>query len=369
MTNNNLYVIYSEDYIPERVNARVKAALGSRAQGMKGEQRIGSNEFNDFANTSYRIVYQPGIFKKIGNTKPAVLVGDGFFQWTTFAFLYKIIKKVPLVVCYERTFHTERNAQWYRTLYRKLMIKFIDAMSCNGQLSLEYTKSLGISESRITIGHMVADSKKLVDAFELISVTGKNLLRQKFGQPELAFLAVGRLNERKGIRELIRGWSLLEQNSNEKLMLIIIGNGPLEKELKTLAKRLNLRRVIFYGSVDYNDIARYYAVADVFVMPTLEDNWSLVVPEAMACGLPVICSKYNGCYPELIEPGKNGWIFDPLDKEDTFQALKKCVESKLELKQMGEKSKKIISHHTPQHAAHAILDACNIALKNRKRKQ
>jgi glycosyltransferase involved in cell wall biosynthesis len=216
---------------------------------------------------------------------------------------------------------------------------------------------------------MVADSEKLVEAFELVSVAGVDALRQKFGKPELVFLAVGRLNERKGIRELIKGWSLIEQNSNEKLMLIIIGKGPLEKELKTLTKNLNLKGVIFYGSVDYNDIARYYAVADVFVMPTLEDNWSLVVPEAMACGLPVICSKYNGCYPELIEPGKNGWIFDPLDKEDTFQALKKCVESKLKLKQMGEKSKKIISHHTPQHAAHAILDACNIALQNRKRNQ
>jgi hypothetical protein len=121
MTNNNLYVIYSEDYIPKRVNARVKAALGSRAGGMKGEKRIGPNQFPDFANTSFRIVYQPGILKRIANTKPDVLVCDGFFQWTTFAFFYKMIKKVPLVVCYERTFHTERNAQWYRTFYRRLI--------------------------------------------------------------------------------------------------------------------------------------------------------------------------------------------------------------------------------------------------------
>ena len=127
--------------------------------------------------------------------------------------------------------------------------------------------------------------------------------------------------------------------------------------------------MLFCGSVDYDDIAKYYVAADFFIMPTLEDNWSLVVPEAMACGLPVLCSEYNGCHPELIDSGKNGWVFDPLSREDTFQALKKCAENKSRLKQMGEKSKEIVSHHTPRHAAQAIFDACEIALTHRHRKK
>jgi glycosyltransferase involved in cell wall biosynthesis len=122
--------------------------------------------------------------------------------------------------------------------------------------------------------------------------------------------------------------------------------------------------IMFAGSIDYDTIANYYAAADVFIMPTLEDNWSLVVPEAMACGLPILCSRYNGCYPELIEPGGNGWVFDPLDVNDTFNALHRCVTNRDRLKKMGQRSREIVAKYSPENAAKAILDACRLALEN-----
>ena len=99
-------------------------------------------------------------------------------------------------------------------------------------------------------------------------------------------------------------------------------------------------------------------------MPTLEDNWSLVVPEAMACGLPILCSCYNGCYPELIEPGGNGWIFDPLDETDTYNALHRCVVNRSRLAKMGARSQEIVAKYTPENAAKAILEACRLAFEN-----
>lgn len=131
---------------------------------------------------------------------------------------------------------------------------------------------------------------------------------------------------------------------------------------------MDIQGVRFLGAVDYNEIAQYYAASDVFIMPTLEDNWSLVVPEAMACGLPVLCSKYNGCYPELIEEGKNGWVFDPFDPEEIAAHLKRCVldKSRSGLADMGERSKEIVAGHSPQRAARAIYNACEIALSKSK---
>jgi len=117
------------------------------------------------------------------------------------------------------------------------------------------------------------------------------------------------------------------------------------------------------GDVDYDQIATYYASADIFVMPTLEDNWSLVVPEAMACGLPVICSIYNGCWPELVQEGRNGWVFDPLKPDSIVQTLTKALSSMEDLQQMGSESRAIVANHTPEHAAEAIWAACNIALE------
>lgn len=109
-------------------------------------------------------------------------------------------------------------------------------------------------------------------------------------------------------------------------------------------------------------IAKYYKAADCFIIPTLEDNWSLVVPEAMACELPVATSIYNGCHPELVHP-ENGWTFDPLSQESIINVLHDIVENRSHLKEMGAKSMQIVSKETANRAADSIMKAINIALK------
>lgn len=358
------YIVYSADYVPKRVHARIERSLGPHAIGMRGEKRIGPNEFPDFANSAFRIVYQPGLVKKIAETRPDVLIGDGFFQWTFFVLLYKYLHRVPLVICYERTLHTERNVQWLRTAYRRSVVRRIDAMACNGVLSREYTESLGMPGNRVTTGQMVADVDNLVQATASVSTTDRAALRRQWGDPDIVFLAVGKLNERKGVAELLRSWARLEKETPGKSTLVLVGEGPDEQKLKALVKELAVQQVVFAGAIDYNAIPSYYASADVFVMPTLEDNWSLVVPEAMACGLPVLCSKYNGCYPELIDEGGNGWVFDPLDEGDGHRAMKKFLGNKTDLRDMGARSRQIVSLHRPERAAGAILKACEIAVNH-----
>ena len=191
-----------------------------------------------------------------------------------------------------------------------------------------------------------------------------------------------------------------------------MGDGPERQSLEQSAKSKGLN-VRFIGPVDYDKLAPYYAAADAFIIPTLEDNWSLVVPEAMACGLPILCSKYNGCWPELVQEGRNGWVFDPLDPADTVRCLAQCARLKAEsrkqkaesaeacadapthrrpdapatadqfqlsafqhfsfqkpsiLQQMGEQSREILKDHTPRKAAEAIYRACEIAIKHRSAK-
>ena len=82
---------------------------------------------------------------------------------------------------------------------------------------------------------------------------------------------------------------------------------------------------------------------------TLEDNWSLVVPEAMSCGLPVACSCYNGCHPELIKEGVNGTVFDPLKQDSIVSAL--AYFHQVDLKMMGEKSREIEWEYSPDKCA------------------
>ena len=157
----------------------------------------------------------------------------------------------------------------------------------------------------------------------------------------------------------------MEQSHINGATLVLIGQGSEKTALQQQADTLNLRNVRFPGAVDYDNLPRCYASADVFVIPSLEDNWSLVVPEAMSCGLPVLTSKYNGCWPELVHPDRNGWVFNPLDTNDLFQCLQQCLKHRVRLPEMGQHSKDIVSGFTPQTAATSILRAIQIAIESR----
>ena len=361
LVNGGLHLFFSGDYVPARVIEKARQVLGNRAVPLKGEWRMGPEDRDFMANRNISIRFQPGLLRKIRSVSPEVLVGDGFFKWTLPALAYRLRYNVPLVICYERWSHTERSAQWYRTLYRKMVIRFTGAMCCNGVLSRQYAAELGMPVERITTGHMAADTQGLALQVLSINTDQKNALREKYNAMGIIYLFAGRLVPLKGLEQLLDAWAVFESQSLSGTLLIA-GDGPLDQPLQERVKQKELKRVRFAGPVPYADMAAYYASADVLVIPTLEDNWSLVVPEAMACGLPILCSKYNGCWPELVHENENGWIFDPLDTCNTFQSLHKAYAGEIKLPEMGQRSEEIVSGHSPLMAAESILFSCKMAL-------
>ena len=369
LTGGGLHVFYSTEVTPLRVGKKIHELLGERSVGFSGEVHLGPkiiSDFCNFANSSLRIVYQPGFLSALRRSAPEVIVGDGFAKWSISALLHRVFHGTPIVICYERSFHTERKAQWYRRLYRRAVLRWVDAMACNGSLSAAYAQWLGMPAERIILGHMVADTAGLQKAVEAISVEDRQVLRRRWPNPELVFLVVAKLVERKGVSQLLTAWTQSERIWGGKAALVIVGDGPERERLENQVHAAGLKSVYFEGAVDYDHIASYYAAADAFVIPTLEDNWSLVVPEAMACGLPILCSKYNGCWPELVQED-NGWVFDPLDPKDTSRVLNLCIEKASELPRMGRQSRAIVAGHTPEHAARSIYEACRIALSRQQR--
>jgi glycosyltransferase involved in cell wall biosynthesis len=363
LCGNQLTLIYNRECTSDTLVSKIEAALGDRAIGLTGEFRLATtkrkNITNDFANQGIRIPYQPGLLREISKSSPDVMVSDGFMQWT-YAPLWKRLwnHKVPHVMCYERTAHTERKCQWYRRFYRKWAMNYIDAYCANGKLSGEYLEQLGAKKEQIFFGHMVADTEGLSKAVLAIPQEQADSLRGTMNISGKIFLCVGQLIPRKGIMELLKAW---KQAKNDNDTLLLVGDGFQKEELQAFCRQENLN-TIFTGRIPYDVIMKYYRIADVFVMPTLEDNWSLVVPEAMACGLPIACSQYNGCWPELVT-SENGWVFDPLNLNDTVQMLQNIRNKpKLELQQMGKSSEQIVSRHTPATAAASIFEACEKAV-------
>ncbi len=364
----DFYLLYNSDIKYGNINQKVKAALGNRVIPMSGEIKMGRNSKSNFANKGFRIPYQPGLIKKIVELKPDVMISDGFFQWSYAPLVVRAIKNIPHVMCYERTSHTERNAQLIRRLYRKMAMKWIDAICCSGKLCGEYVASLGYDDGRITYGHMVADVEHLKKKSDEFDFSKKIRYKEKIGLADTVYLYVGQMNERKGITNLLNAWSTFTSNLSDRPSLLLIGSGELEESVKIELKDQKFDTVRYLGRINYDEVADYYQIADIFIIPTLEDNWSLVVPEAMASALPIITSVYNGCWPELVKES-NGWVMDPLNHNRFVETLVESYHGRAKLKKMGEASLEIIQEYTPKSAAENILETCKMAIELQKKRK
>ena len=356
LTQTNFFIVYSKNRVLTRVINKIENSIGSNAIGLSKEYTLSFGAKNEFSNRSILLPFPIGLWKVIKAIRADIIISEGFFQWTPLAALYSILFRKPLLISYERTSHTERNCPIWRTLYRKTIDVFVTAYLVNGLLTEEYLLKIGIKDKFIYKGCMAADSALLKNQIKSISnfeiEKAKNQVNLGKG---ITFLFVGRIIELKGVKELLQAWNIYNRRYAED-NLLIVGPGNLLNNCDSGFQ--NSKGVYIMGEINYDEIYKYYAIADVFIIPTLEDNWSLVVPEAMACSLPIACSIYNGCFPELIQERKNGKLFDPLNQNSIIEALKYFHNNKNILKKMGRLSNKIEQEYSPLKCAQRIYNAC-----------
>lgn len=338
LCGGNFHLAYSKQRVPDRCICKIEEALGENAHGLEYEAclKIGGNE-GGFSCKEVSIPFPVGLSNLLKKIDADVIIAEGFFQWTPWAIARARRLSVPFYVAYERTQHTERNCPLWRKMYRRLINYFVDGYLVNGSLCAEYLRAtLNVGNKPIVEGVMAADSDQLASRVAKVK-DNENDSREGC----VHYLYVGRLIKLKGLDYLLQAWNKhVELNPDDKLTLV--GDGPERDNLLQQSST----NVFFAGAVDYDSIYAYYARADVFIIPTLEDNWSLVVPEAMSCGLPIACSCYNGCHPELVKEGINGTIFNPLDHESIVTALDYF--HRVDLKNLGKASREIERQYSPE---------------------
>jgi glycosyltransferase involved in cell wall biosynthesis len=119
-------------------------------------------------------------------------------------------------------------------------------------------------------------------------------------------ITVAALQPAKGIRELLEALA----RQRRELALDLVGDGPQRAEYEALARRAGLAdRVVFHGSQPKSVVASLMQSADFLVLPSLGETFSVVVVEAMACGLPVLATRVGGV-PELVDE-RSGMLVEP----------------------------------------------------------
>lgn len=132
-------------------------------------------------------------------------------------------------------------------------------------------------------------------------------------------IAVGRLVRRKGFDYLLQAMTMLPADVH----LQIVGDGPLEAELKQLVRDNGLDgRVTFLGYKTRSEIFQYLDCADCFVLSSLHEGLGIVVQEAMYAGLPIVATR-NGGQVDLVHESRNGFLVDPEDPHMLAKAIYK----------------------------------------------
>lgn len=294
-----------------------------------------------------------------------VMIAAGWLDFSTQAgfLLSKLLRRRFITWCES----TAYEPSWRRTLALPLvrtMVKGSSATIAVGKRSADYLLSLGAREQSLFTAYSTVD----VEHFQNVSSQARlerEALKAKLGiRQDVVILYSGQFIERKGLRYLLEAYAEIKAR-HSNAALVLLGYGPLQSELAAAVASRGLADVHFVGHVEVEEIPEIYAVADVFVLPSLEETWGLVVNEAMACGLPVVVTDRVGSSPDLIHEGENGFVVPAADSAALAARIRQLVEDADLRLRFSQRSTRRIQRFTPAAAAQSFANAVHDALEHR----
>jgi glycosyltransferase involved in cell wall biosynthesis len=201
-----------------------------------------------------------------------------------------------------------------RSLWRE-MLKWVFLRPYTGVLNS------GI-RSRAYLAFLGMAGRPIANGYDSISV---ERLRAQAGSPaapdgasfrQREFLVIARLVAKKNLSLVIAAYDLYRRNNPENARnLVFLGTGPLDAALKAEVSARGLSGIRFAGFVQAEGVAHYLSHALALILPSIEEQWGLVVNEALALGVPVLCSENVGARDDLVRDTENGYVFAEYNAE------------------------------------------------------
>lgn len=230
---------------------------------------------------------------------------------------------------------------WREWLKRKIVRQF-DCGLVGGQAHRAYMNQLGLPSEVIRLGYDVVDNDYYSTAADRARQSG---IPVEVDGP--FFLCVSQFIPRKNVDGLIRAYARYRTQTARAWPLVILGSGPETSELQGLIAKLNVQDVHMLGTRPPEALPHYYACAGALVHPAHQDQWGLVVNEAMAAGLPVIASDGAGSTLELVEENVTGMIMRAGDEEHLAHLLARMADPASEPAVMGAAARNRVAAWSP----------------------
>ena len=306
----------------------------------------------------YNLLLNASVVEALQRAAPDVIVCGGYnyvASWQALRWANR--NKVQFLLWCESTVSDRRNERRLVESLKQTFLRGCDAFVVPGESALRYLENMGVRRDAIFVAPNAVD-------IELFSVLAKkargqdHCLRTQLALPDRYFLFVGRLVKEKGVFDLLRAYQQLPDAARQEVGLVLAGDGPLRASLEAMARDIFPGTIHFAGFVQRDELAQYYGLSECLVLPTHTDTWGLVVNEAMACGLPVICTDVAGCTSDLVR--ENGRLVEPENVAQLSAAMQEIALDPALRSRMSAESEKLIGQYSPDAWAHGMMQAASV---------
>lgn len=265
-----------------------------------------------------------GLKKLYERIQPTVVICGGSYLYPSVWQTIKLSKKMgfKIVEWSESHLNEERNyghlKMRLRNLIRKKIISKFDTFWCAGKFAQEFVSKYAFPHSKYIFTPNLIDYKLFLNS-QKYSEMDKIEIRKKYDIDlnKKVFFTPARLIHVKGILEFLEIYKKCKIN---KCTYVIAGDGELKEEIVNYIKDNNLD-VKLVGQKSEMEMIELYSISTGFILPSLSDPNPLSCIEACWCKLPLLVSTHVGNYPEIIQVGKNGYVFDYNDSNKNLETI------------------------------------------------
>jgi glycosyltransferase involved in cell wall biosynthesis len=280
----------------------------------------------------------PSFIMDLVKERPKKIIVSEFSIISLYVILYSLFFRVKIVQLIENDpKFVQKKHSFFRVLYRKLIALCVNKIVVNNKFGQEYcTTQLKVNLDKVHV---------------LTYLTSEILPKENsiIKENEITtFLFVGQIHRRKGVFQLLEAIShLVHIKEIKKFKVIAVGAGKDLEKVKSLSKDSKIENNIeFIGRVNYAELSHYFKRSDVFMNLTLGDYRALVGFEALSQGLPLIYSKYDGAFSEVVINEKNGFIIDPKNIQEIINTMTYFINKPNEIVNFSNISKKIFHKYS-----------------------
>ncbi len=302
----------------------------------------------------------PGIIRELrGRRYDAVWIHG--YNYATYLLAYATARLIGTSILTRGETHLGLERPRLKLALRKPLLKlgYSQCQACLaiGTRNADFYRAHGVPDHKIFMVPYTVDNSRFIAMAER-AAGSKGEIRASLGLPSEQPIVIfaSKLTKRKRPQDLLEAKLLLERQGVH-CTVIFVGSGEQEPELRSYTSARKLSDVHFAGFKNQTEMPELLAIADIFVLPSENEPWGLVINEAMCAGLPIVASEEIGAAADLIRPGYNGEVFAAGDVNALVHVLGRLLRDPALMAQMGRRSREIIQRWSYEESVAGITAA------------